>query len=337
MSSSFKFYSVVLNHHPYILGIHYLGLDSIRKLRLNMYGNILEDITDIVLENGTVKRTSGKNVLIIKDDKVIETYSDYKLSAIKLSKAQKETYSFENPNIGVIDFETLQYHDGSYKVYAAGFKTYLEENATMFYMKDSHDSVILELVDGLLRSKYSKTTFYCHNLGGFDVVFLLKVLVDYNESNENKYGLSFKFRDNNILSITISREKSRLIIKDSYAVFNSSLRNLAKAYECKYEKSYFPYKFSHIDNISYVGNTPSISYYEDISLENYNKLISKTWSFADETRKYLELDLNSLFEVLSKANKSLFLDYNIDMTKSLSISGVALNVFLSKYYNNNIP
>ena len=33
----------------------------------------------------------------------------------------------------------------------------------------------------------------------------------------------------------------------------------------------------------------------------------------------------------------MFLDYNVDMTKSLSISGVALNLFLTKYYSYNIP
>lgn len=47
--------------------------------------------------------------------------------------------------------------------------------------------------------------------------------------------------------------------------------------------------------------------------------------------------MNSLYEVLSKANKQFFLDYDIDMTKSLTISGIALGVFIDKYYKNNIP
>lgn len=45
----------------------------------------------------------------------------------------------------------------------------------------------------------------------------------------------------------------------------------------------------------------------------------------------------TLYEVLSKANKQLFLDYDIDMTKSHTISGLALKLFLLKYYKNNIP
>ena len=77
------------------------------------------------------------------------------------------------------------------------------------------------MIDELLRSKYSKTTFYCHNLGGFGIIFLLKILVYHNKYNPmDKYDLSFKFRDNKILSITIWKGINKLIIKDSYSILN---------------------------------------------------------------------------------------------------------------------
>lgn len=37
------------------------------------------------------------------------------------------------------------------------------------------------MIDELIRTKYSDITFYCHNLGGYDIVFILKILYDYNE------------------------------------------------------------------------------------------------------------------------------------------------------------
>ena len=61
------------------------------------------------------------------------------------------------------------------------------------------------------------------------------------------------------------------------------------------------------------------------------------WSFKDETIKYLNLDLLVLYEVLVKANKQIFLDYNIDMLDSLTISNLAIRLFMTKYYKNNIP
>lgn len=210
----------------------------------------------------------------------------------------------------------------------------------MYYIEDvNHPEItVLKMIDELLRSKYSKTTFYCHNLGGFDIIFLLKMLVDHNKVNSiNKYDLSFKFRDNKILSITIWKGLNKLTIKDSYTILNSSLRNLALVYNCENIKGYFPYSFSSNDTLFYVGVTPNISYFENISQSEYDNLLSSNWSHKDESLKYLSQDLNALYEVLTKTNKKLFLQYDLDMTSVLTVSGLALNLFLSKYYRNNIP
>lgn len=220
----------------------------------------------------------------------------------------------------------------------------------MYYIKDPKkpQEVVIELVNELLRTKYNKTTFYCHNLAGFDVVFLLKVLIDYNQSvakedikEEKKakkmYKLSFKFRDNRIISLTIKRDQSRLKIVDSLNILNSGLRNLTKVYDTEYHKSFFPYKFAVESTLFYEGITPSITYFTDISYDEYSRLCTDNWSLKDEALKYLRLDLLSLYEVLSKANKRFFLDYDVDMTKSLTISGISLRLFLDKYYDNNIP
>jgi hypothetical protein len=59
--------------------------------------------------------------------------------------------------------------------------------------------------------------------------------------------------------------------------------------------------------------------------------------FKEECIKYLRLDLDSLLEVLIKANKKIFRDYGINMVDSTTISGLALNLFMNKYYKNNLP
>ena len=260
--ANFKFHLIKLNNITYLLAIKHITNTCIRKLRMNLSGNIMEDITDFVLENGNVKRVIGNNVIIINNDKIINSYRNINLTPIRLTKTNAISYSSENPNIGVIDFETFNYDASTSKVYAAGFKTNLDDGVTMFYTdnKDSTDSVVLKLVNELLRSKYNQTIFYCHNLAGFDVIFMLKVLVDYNNSNNNEYKFDFKFRDNNILSITITKGLNKVTIRDSFAMFNSSLSNLAKAYECTYQKGYFPYRFATSDTLFYTGPTPSRGY-----------------------------------------------------------------------------
>ena len=69
----------------------------------------------------------------------------------------------------------------------------------------------------------------------------------------------------------------------------------------------------------------------------YDSLISSKWSFKDETVKYLQGDLNSLYEVIIKANKQVFIDYEVNMMDSLTISGLALKIFRKNYYQSNIP
>lgn len=61
------------------------------------------------------------------------------------------------------------------------------------------------MINELIKSKYSETTFYCHNLGGYDIVFILNVLCKYNDSlskdndKETKYRISCIFRDDKII------------------------------------------------------------------------------------------------------------------------------------------
>ena len=112
---------------------------------------------------------------------------------------------------------------------------------------------------------------------------------------------------------------------------------MALNFEVNTLKGVFPYKFSKTINLFYLGNTPDISYYEKIKSDDYKSMQSSEWSFKNESIKYLTDDLNSLYEVLIKANKQIFLDYNIDMTDSLTISGLSVRNFLKNYYSDNIP
>lgn len=91
--------------------------------------------------------------------------------------------------------------DGIQKVYALGYRTNLEDYPITFYIdKDIMDSdkLIIDFIESLLRSEYDDYTFCCHNLGGYDVVFIIKALVKYNETN-NCYNIKSIFRDSIIL------------------------------------------------------------------------------------------------------------------------------------------
>jgi hypothetical protein len=112
-------------------------------------------------------------------------------------------------------------------------------------------------------------------LGGYDIVFILKILNEYNENNEDKYGINTILRDDVIIKITIRKDNHKLEIGDSYCILTSSLDKLGKDFGTNAKKSYFPYQFAIENNLFYIGVTPSISYYKNISTEEYNKLFSE--------------------------------------------------------------
>lgn len=66
-------------------------------------------------------------------------------------------------------------------------------------------------------------------------------------------------------------------------------------------------------------------------------MFSLKWYHELECIKYLINDVDILYEVLSKANRNLFMQYDLDFTKVYTVSGLALNLFLGQYYKNNIP
>lgn len=60
----------------------------------------------------------------------------------------------------------------------------------------------------MLRSKYSNITFYCHNMAGYDIVFILKILYDFNDSVESD---EFKYIINPLLGMTKSKLSLRKV------------------------------------------------------------------------------------------------------------------------------
>jgi hypothetical protein len=91
------------------------------------------------------------------------------------------------------------------------------------------------------------------------------------------------------------------------------------------------------DNLNYIGETPHISHYRRLSIsEYYDKVyVQDGWDLKKEAIKYLEKDLAILLEVLEKFSTSLFVEFYLQMTEGLTISRLALNLYLKRYSTNH--
>ena len=330
--NKYKFYYIKSNI-DYILVIKELGLNSIEKLKYSTSGVLLSKITDN-LDGNILIRSKGSETMYIENDSVIKTTNLISFTPIEKYKV-KDISWLPNTNIGSIDIETYLNNNNVHEIYALGFITKLDPEPVVYYINDKYDSntLVLTMIDELLRSKYSDITFYCHNLGGYVVIFLIKVLNNYNDNNDNKekYKLSYRLRDNKVIKLKITKDNKSLVILDSYCVFTDSLAKLAKDFGVETQKSVFPYEFSRQNHLIYKGNTPGIHLYKDITLDKYKEIYREDWYFKDETLKYLKDDLNCLYEIIISANNQFFEDYKINNMEAITISGLAMKIYLSKF------
>ncbi|CZT13990.1 uncharacterized protein RAG0_17763 [Rhynchosporium agropyri] len=97
----------------------------------------------------------------------------------------------------------------------------------------------------------------------------------FNQSENSKYNINPILRDDKIIKVTIKKGIYSLVIKDSYGILTSSLKKLSEDFGVKTSKSLFPYKFSTRNPLEYIGSTPAMDYYNNISIEEYRKIYTE--------------------------------------------------------------
>ena len=241
---------------------------------------------------------------------------------------------------------------------------YMDQNM----YREISDKLVLDCINDMLIHKYHNFIFYVHNFGKFDVIFLYNVLLRANDKlGFDYYILTPIMRDNIIIKLTIkikpnlSKDPSKILddtetmlhppivnraIKisfvDSYNLLHSSLAKLAIDFNVKTQKGYFPYEFVSRNNLNYIGSIPDFSYYKNTPKEIYENMKndnnSTVWNLKTETLNYLKQDLLSLLQIIEEFSRSTYIYFNVDITRCLTITRLALNIFLKKYYKQkNIP
>jgi DNA polymerase family B len=343
-----KFYLINHQNRQFIIIVDKINNDKVLKRCFNQFGDLITQATDTLLPNNNLRRDSGNFTTILNNNEIIFSERKINFSSIKSDFKLSEDTGLPNTNLGVLDLETYE-DDGISKCYAIGFYSSLDENTKTYYINKDLDSVELinRCFEEILRPKYKNTVFYVHNLGRFDAPFIIKCLTLFNKTDQglkNPYVLDTINRDANILKLTVKRKidnKYRIVkIQDSAAILPRNLRDLCKDYKVEIVKSYFPYGFTNKNTLFYIGKTPDINYYDNIEIKEYMNLYKEVWNLKEECLIYLDKDLLSLYQVLVKVNKSIHFLFNMQMTESLTISGLAMRIFLTNHYkpeNKTIP
>jgi hypothetical protein len=210
---------------------------------------------------------------------------------------------------------------------------------TYFFTKDNWPNEMREGLKSIMRRKYDGYKVYTHNFSHFDAIFILDVLSTLGE-------VDIMMRDNRILELDFTylsgKRKQKLYFKDSLLVLPNSLDKLAKTFDVKNKKLFFPHKFLDNENISldYKGECPPFNYFENITKEEYEKYLTeyegKKWVLFEEIKKYCENDTITLYQVLVKFKESIFTKFRVDFTKYHTIPSLALGIYRSNFMKKEI-
>lgn len=218
---------------------------------------------------------------------------------IKIYKVKNKIHSIvpynkpvtdRNTNIGAFDLESFKDSENLAKVYALGFVTSIDREPQVYYLTDIQNldstNLILKCINDMLVNKYNNFIFFAHNLGHYDIFFIYNVLLNYNLNiGYEYYILNTTMRDNTIIKLEIKiklnskidENKFRYIkisFLDSLNFFNCSLDKLTKEFNIDLKKGKFPHTFVHRNNLNYIGNKPDYYYYDNLALDQYNKIPS---------------------------------------------------------------
>lgn len=313
-------------------------------------GYLICFVKDTKISCNSFTRTINNVTFYIEFNKITKIEITRKLDAIKYTN--KPVYD-RNKNIGSFDLETYQDNDGFWKVYALGYYTTIDIKPTLFYLTDinkEYDSeeLVLNCIDQMLVNKYNNFTFYTHNFGRYDFIFIYNILLKANDKKGFEYyKLKINTREDTILKLTITLKKNTKNIQihfvDSLNLLNFSLDKLAKDFYITMEKGYFPYLFVKRETLLYEGLTPDIKFYPKLNQKNakdlviYKNLYKNNWKLREETLFYLEKDLTILFDIVMEFSSKLYEDFNINLTDATTISRLAINIYSKKYLKEQIP
>lgn len=323
----------------------------------NNINNIILSWTDEVTEgNILIRRTSeyqfyynlnGGNQKLIKVEKLFNF-----LNMIVNSKSQ-----VKNTNFGSIDLETLSITtDGIQETYAGGYCIKSTDNELGYIQKtfmssDINELIIENIIDSIfdyIKGKEDSTkrevearnglTLYAHNLGRFDSLEIVKGLINTKGSLKYEVEGKWKTEENKLLSLKIKHKESKLYIKliDSISFFNfTSLDKLLQTNNIDVQKGQFPHSFIKAHNLNYVGNKPSIEFYNKINIEEYNKIPLENWNIRTELLKYLESDIIGLFKLIQLHHNRYYEKYSLNMMDYITFPSFAKAIFTSNYYNED--
>ena len=124
---------------------------------------------------------------------------------------------------------------GCHTVYAGGWA--IKDQTQTFYKtaRESSDQLVNRIFKSIfMNPNLNGYTFYAHNLGRFDSVFILKSLV-----LDDDIEITPIWKDNAILSLSLEFGDFKINLLDSLQLISGSLSYILSSFDCEVQKGLF--------------------------------------------------------------------------------------------------
>lgn len=198
-------------------------------------------------------------------------YCKYTLNCLPLTVGGRNDFKLDL-RFSTFDIECYTNDKKIFVPYACGFLLPFSLKPKLYYLSDYDDhnkmirACLFDMLDLNIR------TVYVHNLSRFDSFFINNILL-----TDPDFDTVYKFNKlSSILSINVKfkdkRNKNMIIFRDSLLLVQGKLKDLAKSFNTNTLKLNFPHSFVSKDTINYIGFKPDFKFYEDVNIDDYNKI-----------------------------------------------------------------
>lgn len=316
-------------------------------------GKLEAKCTDVILSTDTFEReyrAPATTKFTITNDKIIKiTNEDITLPVITAS-SQKMGIKSYNSSIGTFNLKTVKDELGNDKVYLLGF-CILNQTPITFYLDASYKNrgkveaikqdLIVECLKIMLTSRYNGYIFYTDNLS-YNHTFILNKLKAYNDYvGEEFFRVNTIYRGSLTLKLEIGNNKNKIVFLDSTGLLKGGLRDIAKLFNLHDNQRVLPHEFITLDTLDYEGDIPAYGFWKNMSLDSYNELSlvyksgARVWNLKKECLLYLGEELLILLNIMNIFNKYINQRFDTQLTDSLTISELSLNIFIKDYLKDS--
>jgi len=178
-----KYASIITYYNDDNLLCNKVFIKELNKINLPLNEDCepIDSWLDVRTELGFIREYNKKKYYYDKFNNLINVEVYFTSSQFPLYKKDKEL----NNKIGTIDLETYgsNFGLGYHQVYAAGFS--IKGKTELYYIElgENSDDFVNKIFFNIFMSTKDLDghTFYVHNLGKFDSIFILKALTKNNE------------------------------------------------------------------------------------------------------------------------------------------------------------